>query len=46
MPADPEIDDLGWSEDPSVPVPLIRGMNNEQLWLLVRRFNQVQTTLL
>jgi len=39
-PVDPELEDLGWSEDPRVPVPLIRGLNNEQLWILVRRFNK------
>ncbi|TKY84930.1 hypothetical protein EX895_006010 [Sporisorium graminicola] len=37
---EPELDDLGWSEEPSVPIPVLHGMKNESLWLLVRRFNK------
>ncbi|KAE9406553.1 hypothetical protein BT96DRAFT_971828 [Gymnopus androsaceus JB14] len=37
---DPETEDLGWSEDPKVPVPVVEGINNENLWILVRRFNK------
>lgn len=36
---EPDITDLGWSEDPSLPVPVLHGMLNESLWMLVRRFN-------
>lgn len=38
---DPDPDDLGWSKDPKVPVPVLREMKNEELWVLVRRFNKV-----
>ncbi|CDR87720.1 uncharacterized protein SPSC_03491 [Sporisorium scitamineum] len=37
---EPELDDLGWSEEPNVPIPVLHGMKNESLWLLVRRFNK------
>ncbi|EST06211.1 Protein of unknown function DUF3292 [Kalmanozyma brasiliensis GHG001] len=37
---EPGVDDLGWSEDPNVPIPVMHGMKNESLWLLVRRFNK------
>ncbi|CBQ70600.1 conserved hypothetical protein [Sporisorium reilianum SRZ2] len=37
---EPELDDLGWSEQPNVPIPVLHGMKNESLWLLVRRFNK------
>ncbi|PWN23342.1 hypothetical protein BCV69DRAFT_280951 [Microstroma glucosiphilum] len=39
-PAEPEIQDLGWSEDPKVPQPVIFGATNENVWVLVRRFNK------
>lgn len=39
-PAEPELQDLGWSEQPDVPIPVLHGMKNESLWLLVRRFNK------
>ncbi|TGZ81705.1 hypothetical protein EX30DRAFT_395486 [Ascodesmis nigricans] len=36
-----EVKDLGWNEKPeNVPNPLIGGLNNEELWTLVRRFNK------
>jgi hypothetical protein len=38
---DPDLEDLGWSKDPKIPVPVLHGMNNEELWILVRRFNKV-----
>ncbi len=39
---EPEVKDLGWTEHPKdVPKPLVGGLPNEQLWLLVRRFNKV-----
>ena len=38
-----EIKDLGWNApQESVPSPLIGGMDNEYLWMLVRRFNKVR----
>lgn len=37
---EPELDDLGWSSEPTVPIPVLHGMKNESLWLLVRRFNK------
>ncbi|KAJ4482471.1 hypothetical protein J3R30DRAFT_3369343 [Lentinula aciculospora] len=39
-PKDPETEDLGWSENPKVPVPVVQGLDNEHLWILVRRFNK------
>jgi hypothetical protein len=37
-----EVRDLGWNEDPvDVPVPLVEGLPNEELWTLIRRFNHV-----
>jgi hypothetical protein len=37
-----EVKDLGWNEHPqNVPKPLVGGLPNEELWLLVRRFNKV-----
>lgn len=41
-----EVKDLGWNEKPeAVPSPLIGGLENEQLWTLVRRFNKVRLPL-
>lgn len=37
-----EVKDLGWNEHAAnVPSPLVSGLHNEDLWLLVRRFNRV-----
>jgi hypothetical protein len=37
-----EVRDLGWNEHPTdVPVPLVGGLSNEDLWTLIRRFNKV-----
>lgn len=36
---EPDLSDLGWSEEPSMPIPVLHGMRNESLWMLVRRFN-------
>lgn len=37
-----DVKDLGWNEPPSkIPAPLVGGMDNEELWVLVRRFNKV-----
>lgn len=39
---DLEVKNLGWNEPKEViPAPLVGGMGNEELWLLVRRFNKV-----
>lgn len=36
-----EVKDLGWNERPEkIPAPLIGGLSNEELWMLVRRFNK------
>lgn len=38
-----EVRDLGWNEHPTdVPVPLVGGLSNEELWTLIRRFNKVR----
>ncbi|CAO1620142.1 unnamed protein product [Sympodiomycopsis kandeliae] len=39
-PSEPELQDLGWSEDPHIPNPVIHGMTNEDFWILARRFNK------
>lgn len=39
-PIEPELEDLGWSEEPNVPIPVLHGMKNESFWLLIRRFNK------
>lgn len=37
-----EVRDLGWNDHPTdVPMPLVGGLPNEELWTLVRRFNKV-----
>ena len=37
-----EVKDLGWNEPKhEIPAPIVGGMDNEELWLLVRRFNKV-----
>jgi hypothetical protein len=38
-----EVADLGWNEPADqVANPLVGGMKNEDLWILVRRFNKVR----
>ncbi|KAJ7488228.1 hypothetical protein FB451DRAFT_1529386 [Mycena latifolia] len=38
---DAEVLDLGWNQHPDkVAKPLISGLENEELWLLIRRFNK------
>ena len=38
--------DLGWNEPKeAVAKPLVGGLSNEDLWLLVRRFNKVRVTM-
>lgn len=40
---DEEVVDLGWNEKKhGIPAPLVGGLDNEDLWLLVRRFNKVR----
>ena len=37
-----EVKDLGWNEHAeAIPKPLVGGLPNEDLWMLVRRFNKV-----
>jgi hypothetical protein len=37
-----EVADLGWNESADqIANPLVGGLKNEDLWILVRRFNQV-----
>lgn len=39
---DGEVADLGWSAPAGkIPDPLVAGIPNEDLWLLIRRFNKV-----
>ena len=39
---DLEVKNLGWNEPKqAIPSPLVGGMDNEEMWLLVRRFNKV-----
>lgn len=39
----PEVLDLGWNEKKQdIAQPLVGGMNNEELWLLVRRFDKAR----
>lgn len=41
-----EVKDLGWNEKADdVPVPLVGGLPNEDLWMLIRRFNKVSFSL-
>ncbi|KAG9231462.1 hypothetical protein BJ875DRAFT_382866 [Amylocarpus encephaloides] len=38
-----EVRDLGWNDDvEDVPVPLVGGLPNEELWTLIRRFNKAK----
>ena len=38
-----EVHDVGWHEkDDKIPDPLVGGLSNEELWLLLRRFNKVR----
>jgi hypothetical protein len=40
-----EVVNLGWNEPPAnISNPLVGGLPNEDLWVLVRRFNKVSTT--
>lgn len=39
---DKDVLDLGWNErKQDIAAPLVGGMENEELWLLIRRFNKV-----
>ncbi|KAI0449934.1 hypothetical protein F5B21DRAFT_492764 [Xylaria acuta] len=40
-PRDEEVADLGWHQrKENIPAPLVGGLGNEDLWLLIRRFNK------
>jgi hypothetical protein len=42
VPHDEEVVDLGWNEPKElIARPLVGGLSNDDLWLLVRRFNKV-----
>lgn len=42
-----DVKDLGWNEPKEkIAEPLVGGIDNEELWLLVRRFNKVGYSLL
>ncbi|KAK5129711.1 hypothetical protein LTR08_002955 [Meristemomyces frigidus] len=37
-----EVKDLGWKQDADdIPKPLVGGMPNDELWVLIRRFNKI-----
>ena len=39
-----EVQDLGWNEPgEKIPAPLVGGLPNEELWILLRRFNKVNS---
>lgn len=39
---DMEVKDVGWNEpEKNIPSPLVGGLPNDDLWILVRRFNKV-----
>jgi len=41
-PREDEVVNLGWNErKENIPAPLVGGIGNEDLWLLIRRFNKV-----
>lgn len=41
---DEEVVDLGWNEPKEqIAAPLVGGLDNEELWVLIRRFNKVGT---
>lgn len=40
-----EVKDLGWNEPKEqIAAPLVGGLENEELWVLVRRFNKVRSS--
>ena len=42
---DPEVKDVGWNRDPvHIPAPLIRGLSNDDVYTLIRRFNKVRSS--
>jgi hypothetical protein len=44
---DEMVQNLGWHEqDDNIPNPLVGGLPNEELWLLLRRFNKVPRSTL
>lgn len=36
-----EVKDMGWNDHPNQIPTLVGGMENEELWTLLRRFNKV-----
>lgn len=46
QPEGAEVLDLGWNQrKPEIAEPLVGGLDNEELWLLLRRFDKVRRTL-
>jgi hypothetical protein len=36
-----EVEDIGWNDHPdAVPSPIAKGLSNDDLWILLRRFNK------
>jgi hypothetical protein len=45
QPHEAEVKDLGWQEPVSkIANPLVGGLPNEELWVLIRRFDKVSST--
>ncbi len=43
QPREEEAVDLGWNKrKENIPAPLVGGLGNEDLWLLIRRFNKAR----
>lgn len=41
-----EITNIGWDESPNlIEEPLVAGLSNEDLWMLIRRFDKVSSSL-
>jgi hypothetical protein len=46
IPHNAEVKDLGWTDHVvDLPNPLVGGLQNEELWVLVRRFNKVSSSI-
>ena len=38
-----EVSDIGWSQEPvEIEEQIVHGLSNEDLWMLIRRFDQVR----
>jgi hypothetical protein len=36
-----DVSDIGWGESDKIEERIVRGLSNEDLWMLIRRFNKV-----